>query len=121
MKRLAALLLILAPLHARADVIQYNQCKLNAGKTMADVQAWLNDWRSLVKKEGIDYKIRLLLPHADPSVPQADFFIEGTTPTFESYGKAYQWWYTAPSAQSSNAQLTAAATCSAGSAYRTAE
>ena len=121
MKRLAALLLILAPLHAQADVIQYNQCKLNAGKTLADVQAWLNDWRGLAKKEGIQYKIRLLLPHAEPSLAINDFFIEGTTPTFESYGKAYQWWYAAPSAQSSNAQLTAAASCNAGSAYRTAE
>jgi hypothetical protein len=121
MKRLAVLLLLLAPLHASADVIQYNQCKINAGKTMADVQAWLTDWRSLVKKEGIDYKIRLLLPHADPQVPLTDFFIEGTTPTFDSYGKAYQWWYNAPSAQPSNARLTSAATCNSGSTYRTAE
>lgn len=121
MKRLAALLLVLAPLHASADVIQYNQCTINDGKTLADVQTWLNDWRGLAKKEGIDYRIRLLLPHADSQISLTKFFIEGTTPTFESYGKAYQWWYSAPSAQASNTQLTSAASCDAGSVYRTAE
>jgi hypothetical protein len=121
MKKLAILLLACLPLQASADVIQYNKCKVNAGKSFADVRAWLNDWRGLVKKEGIDYRIRLLQPHADSTVAITDFFLEGTTPTFESYGKAYTWWYGAPAAEASNAQLTAAATCDAGSVYRTAE
>lgn len=121
MKKLAFLFLVLLPLQGSADVITYNKCKVNAGKTLADVQAWLKDWRALAKQEGIDYRIRLLVPHADAQVALTDFFIEGTTPTFESYGKAFHEWYTAPVFAASNAQLTAAATCDAGSTYRTAD
>jgi len=120
-KKLVVLFLLCLPLQAFGDVIQYNRCKVNEGKTLADVRAWLNDWRALVKKEGIDYRIRLLQPHSDTAIPLTDFFIEGTTPTFESYGKAYQWWYDAPAAQGSNTQLTSAATCDSGSVYRTTD
>ena len=121
MKKLVVLLLALLPLQASADVISYNKCKVNAGKTLADVQAWLSDWRGLVKKEGIDYRIRLLIAHADGQVALTDFFIEGTTSTFETYGKAYQQWYTAPVFRDSNAKLTAIATCDAATVYQTAE
>jgi hypothetical protein len=121
-KKLAVLLLALLPLQASADVISYNKCTVSAGKTFADVQAWLTDWRALVKKEGVDYQVRLLVPHADAQVGLADFFIEGSTSTFESYGKAFQLWYgSAPAWQASNAQLTAAASCDGGSIYRTAD
>jgi len=122
MKKLAVLLLALLPLQASADVISYNKCKVNAGKTFADVQAWLTDWRALVKKEGTDYKVRLLIPHADAQVSLSDFFLEGSTSTFESYGKAFQLWYgSSPAWKASSAQLTAAASCDGGSIYRTAD
>ena len=121
MKKYIVLLLLCLPLQAFGDVIQYNRCKVNAGKTLADVRVWLNDWRALVKKEGIDYRVRLLQPHADPAIPLTDFFIEGTTSTFESYGKAQEWWYSAPAAQPSRAQLTSAAACDSGSMVRTTD
>jgi hypothetical protein len=121
-RKLAVLLLTLLPLQASADVISYNKCTVNAGKTFADVQKWLTDWRALVKKEGVDYEVRLLIPHADAQVSLTNFFLEGSTSTFESYGKAFQLWYgSAPGWQASNAQLTAAASCDGGSVYRTAD
>ena len=121
MKRLAFSLLALLPLQASADVVSYNKCTVSEGKTFADVQAWLTDWRAIAKKEGVDYEVRLLLPHADTSVSLTTFFLEGSTSSFESYGKAFQLWYTGAAFRDSNAQLTAAASCDGGSVYRTAD
>ena len=121
MKKLMALLLVCLPLRAGAEVMHYSKCKTNDGKTIADVQAWLNDWRILAKKRGIEYRVRLLLPHADSQVAANEFFIEGGSPTLESYAKAWQWWYTDADALASNTQLTAAATCDSGAVYRSTD
>jgi len=121
-KKLVVLLLVLLPLSAAADVVSYNKCKVSEGKTFADVQAWLTDWRALVKKDGVDYKVRLLIPHSDPTLSLSEFFLEGSTSSFASYGKAFELWYgTAPAWQASNAQLTAAAVCDGGITYRTTD
>jgi len=120
-KRMLALFLLSLPLPASAEVMHYSKCKINDGKTIADVQAWLNDWRGLVKKEKIEYRVRLLLPHADSQLAANEFFIEGGSPTLESYAKAWQWWYTSTSAQPSTKQLNAAATCDSGSVYRSTD
>jgi glutathione S-transferase len=121
MNKLVALLVVCLPLQASAEVMHYSKCKLNAGKTIADVQTWLNDWRSLVKKEKIEYRVRLLLPHADSQLGADQFFIEGGSPTLASYAAAWQWWYTNPNAEASNKQLTAAATCDSGAVYRSTD
>lgn len=118
MKILLVLCLVLLPLPALGEVMHYTQCKLNDGKTIADAQAWVNDWRVLKKKEGVDYRVRLLLPHADNTLSAGEFFIEGGSTTLESYAKAWNWWYTDADAAKSAAQLQAAATCNSGVVYR---
>lgn len=101
--------------------MHYSKCKTNDGKTIADVQAWVDSWRVLSKKQGIEYKVRILLPHADSQLAANEFFIEGGSPTLQSYAAAWQWWYTAPEAQASNKKLTAATTCDSGSVYRSTD
>ncbi|MDH3642918.1 MAG: hypothetical protein OES38_12530 [Gammaproteobacteria bacterium] len=120
MRILTAVTLLIASMSASADTMQYSLCTLNDGKTMADAQAWVAEWRALVKKEKIDYAIRLLIPHA--STDQAgQFFIEGSTPTLSSYAVAWEWWYSDEDALASNAQLVEAANCGANSIYMTAD
>jgi len=121
MKKLVALFLVCLPLRASAEVMHYSKCKTNEGKTIADVQTWVDDWRSLAKKKGIEYRVRLLLAHADSQLAANEFFIEGGSPTLQSYAKAWQWWYTDADAQASNTQLTAAATCDSGAVYRSTD
>jgi hypothetical protein len=121
MKKLLALLLVCMPLRASAEVMHYSKCKTNEGKTIADVQTWLNDWRVLAKKSGIEYRVRILLPHADSQLAADQFFIEGGSPSLASYAKAWQWWYTDAAALASNAQLTAATTCDSGAVYRSTD
>lgn len=121
MRRLLTLFLMCLPLQASAEVMHYSKCKLGDGKTIADVQTWLNDWRGLAKKEKIEYRVRLLLPHADSQLAANEFFIEGGSPTLESYAKAWQWWYTDADALASNAKLTAAASCDSGAVYRSTD
>jgi hypothetical protein len=69
----------------------------------------VDSWRGLVKKMGIEYKVRLLLPHAGAQLGANEFFI------------AWQWWYTDAEAQTSNQQLTQAATCDSGAVYRSTD
>jgi hypothetical protein len=114
MKKLMALILFCLPLQASAEVMHYSKCKINDGKTIADVQTWLNEWRPLAKKNSIEYRVRLLLPHADSQLGANEFFIEGGSPTLQSYAKAWQWWYTDAAALTSNRQPQAAATCDSG-------
>ena len=121
MRKLVVLLVACLPLQAGAEIMHYSKCKMNPGKTIADVQAWVKDWRALAKQKGIDYRVRLLLPHADSQLVANEFFIEGGSPTLESYAKAWQWWYTSAEASASNAQLTAAATCDSAAVYRSTD
>ncbi len=121
MRKLLVLLLICLPFQASAEVMHYSKCKMNDGKTVADVQAWVDGWRTLVKKKGIEYRIRLLLPHADSQLAAGEFFIEGGSPTLPSYAAAWQWWYTDAEARASNEKLTAAATCDSGAVYRSTD
>lgn len=120
MKTLIAALLFLVSFNTSAAAMQYSLCTLNDGKTMADAQAWLNDWRALVKKEKITYAIRLLVPHASTE-SQGQFFIEGSTPTLSSYATAWEWWYSDEDAATSNAALVSAATCGSNSIYMTTD
>ena len=120
MKILTTAILLFVSVTASADAMQYSLCTLNDGKTMANAQQWLTDWRDLAKKEDIDYTIRLLVPHA--STEQADqFFIEGSSPTLSSYAAAWEWWYSDDDAAESNEQLVGVAACGANSIYMTTD
>ena len=121
MKAILALALVLLPLQAFGEVMHYTRCELNEGKTIADVQAWVDAWRVLKDAEGVDYRVRLLIPHADSELGADEFFIEGGSSTLESYAKAWSWWYSDADAAKSNAQLTAAATCDSGVVYRSVD
>lgn len=106
---------------ASAEVMHYVKCKLEDGKTIADAQTWLDDWRKLKTEKGIDYHIRLLLPHADNDLVAGEFFIEGRSTTLASHAAAYEWWYNDEAAAKSGDQLNAAAACDAGVIYRTTD
>ena len=121
MRKLVALFLVCAPLQASAEVMDYTKCKVNSGKTIADVQTWVTDWRALAKKKGVDYRLRILIPHADPQMHADELFIEGGSSTLQSHAKAWDWWYTDAEAAASNKQLTAATTCDSGATYRSTD
>lgn len=124
MKRLLVLLVafsIWLPVQAFGEVMHYSRCKLIEGKAIDDVQAWLNDWRALVKAKGIDYRARILLAHADSQLAANEFFIEGGSSTLQSYAAAWAWWYTDAEALKSADQLNAAATCDSGAVYRSTD
>ena len=119
-KLLVATALIGLPLSTSADVRQYSLCSLNDGKTIADVQTWVNDWRELLKTTDLQYEIRILVPHAAPE-SLGQFFIEGSTPTLSTHAAGWEWWYSDDDARESNAQLVSAATCAAQSIYMTTD
>ena len=115
-------ILVFVPLSVSAEVLHYSSCTLKDGKTLADAQVWVEDWRPLVKSAGKDYKIRLLLGHAaqaDGMLP--NFAIEGRSTTLSSYAAAWEWWYSDDKAAKSNAQLESIADCGASSIYVTTE
>jgi hypothetical protein len=106
---------------ASAEVMHYSKCKLEEGKTIPDVQAWVDGWRTLVKEKGIDYRVRILLPHADNDLGADEFFIEGGSSTLETYAAAWSWWYNDAEAAKSADQLNAAASCDSGAVYRSTD
>ena len=101
-----------APIEASADVMTYSTCSLNEGKTIEDVVAVFQSWRTLAEKEGYgDYKIRILLPHAAADASPTTFAIEGSAPDFARYGAAWGWWYSDEDAAGSNAAMNQVFTC----------
>lgn len=121
MRMLVVLCLVGLPLQALGEVMHYSRCELNEGKTIDDVQKWVKDWRALKTAKGIDYRVRVLIPHADNTLGANEFFLEGGSTNLESYAKAWNWWYTDADAAKSNTQLTGAATCASGVVYRSAD
>jgi len=121
MRKLIVLILIFLPLHAFAEVVDFTKCRTDGGKTIADVQAWVKDWRALAKKKKVEYELRLLVPHADPQMRAGEFFIEGRTPSLETHAKSWEWWYTDADAAASNKQLNGAAACDSGAIYRSTD
>lgn len=115
-------LLVFVPLSVSAEVLHYSSCTLKDGKTLADAQGWVEDWRSLVKSAGKDYKIRLLTGHAAPADQMPpNFAIEGRSSTLSSHAAAWEWWYSDAKAAKSNAQITSIADCGASSIFVTTE
>ena len=115
-----AAIAILLPLPASADVILRSKCNLNPGKTFASVEAVFVEWRKLFTEEGFgDYRVRLLIPHAAPDARAGTFWIEGSSPDFERYGKAWKWWYTSPVAAAAGASMAEVFACESTEVFRT--
>jgi len=115
-----AVIAILLPLPASAEVIMRSKCKLNPGKTFDSVEAVFVEWRKLFTEEGFgDYKVRLLIPHAAADTRQGAFWIEGSSPGFERYGKAWAWWYTSPVAAAAGASMAEVFACESTEVFRT--
>lgn len=121
MKRWLAVLILCLPLQAGAEVMHYNLCTIKPDKTLADLNGWVSEWKALITKNKIDYRLRILLPHADSQAKLNQFFLEGGSPTLLTYAKAWDWWYTNADAQALNTKLTGLANCDAGSVYMSAE
>ena len=114
-----AMIAILLPLSAGADLILPSKCAVSPGKTLASVEAVFLEWRALFEKEGFgDYKIRLLIPHAGGDTQRSTFWIESSSPNFERYGKAWEWWYTAPDAAAARASMREVFTCETAKLFR---
>jgi hypothetical protein len=114
-----AVIAALLPLSAGAEVILRSKCNLNPGKTLASVEAVFVEWRKLFEKEGFaDYRIRLLIPHATPDTRATTFWIEGSSPDFERYGKAWDWWYKAPAAAAAGASMAEVFKCETTEVFR---
>ena len=115
-----AMIAVLLPLSAGADMILHSKCTVSPGKTLASVEAVFVEWQALFEKEGFgDYKIRLLIPHAADDTQLSTFWIEGSSPNFERYGKAWDWWYTAPEATAARASMQEVFTCGTATLFRT--
>jgi hypothetical protein len=111
-------IVVFFPLSVSAEVLHYSSCTLKDGKTLADAQAWVEDWRPVAKSAGQDYKIRLLTGHAaqaDGMLP--NFAIEGRSSTLSSHAAAWEWWYSDPKAAKSNEQIQSIADCAGSSIY----
>jgi hypothetical protein len=121
MKKWLAFALLLLPLQAGAEVMNYTQCKMIAGKAFSEIEQWQKDWRALATKNKIDYRLRLLVPHADGVIGLDEFFIEGATPSLTSHAKAWEWWYGNAETQALNARLTGLATCKSTTIYMTSD
>ncbi len=120
--RLLLTMVVFVPLSASAEIMHYSSCTLNDGKTLADAQAWVEDWRPIAKRAGIDYKVRLLTGHAAPAdAMPPNFAIEGSSSTLSTYAKAWEWWYSSKEAAKSNAKLQSVATCGSSSVFTTTE
>lgn len=118
--RILFIAMLMSPLYVAADVMHYSLCTLNDGQTLADAQAWVEDWRQLVEREGTNYKIRLLVPHASPEEP-GQFFIEGSSATLTTYAAAWEWWYGDQDAAASASQIESVAECDSGAVYITTD
>ena len=115
-----ALIAALLPLSAAAEMVLYSKCTVNPGRTLGSVEAVFAEWRELFEKEGFgDYKLRLLIPHAAPDIRGTTFWIEGSAPDFERYGKAWEWWYADPEAAAANASMQEVFTCETAQLFRT--
>ena len=115
-----AAIAILLPLPASAEVILRSKCKLKSGKTFSSVEAVFVEWRKLFIEEGFgDYRVRLLIPHAAPDARAGAFWIEGSSPNFERYGKAWEWWYTSPVAAAAGASMAEVFRCESTEVFRT--
>jgi hypothetical protein len=114
-----AMIGVLLPLSSGADMILHSKCTVSPGKTLASVESVFVEWRELFEKRGFgDYKIRLLIPHAAGDTDQSTFWIEGSSPNFERYGKAWEWWYTAPAAAAARASMQEVFTCGTANLFR---
>jgi len=114
--------MVSVPLLASAEVLHYSLCTLADGKSIADVQTWVDDWRKVSSKAGIDYKVRILVGHAAPAEEMLpNFAIEGSSPTLTTHAKAWEWWNSDADAAKSLAQLLSVAACGSNSIFTTAE
>ncbi len=108
------------PMFAAADTITYSKCTLNDGQTIADVETVFKSWRALADKEGYkDYKIRILIPHAAADAAASTFWLEGSAPSFERSGAAFDWWYSDSDAAASLAAMNRVFTCGLAEIFRT--
>jgi hypothetical protein len=101
-------------------VVLRSKCNLNPGKTLSSVKEVFVEWRELFREEGFgDYRIRLLIPHASPDAREGVFWIEGSAPDFERYGKAWKWWYSSPVAAAAGASMAEVFKCESTEVFRT--
>lgn len=102
-----------------AEVVQFSICTLNEGKTMADAQAWMEDWRKIKKQANKQYELQLFNPNAgdDTLLPGKQFGMLGTTPTLTSYGDGWDWWYSSTATMKSREMLGTIAACGANSIW----
>ena len=122
MNILKKIMLVVIPfisISVSAEVTQFSLCTFNDGKKMADVQAWLVDWRKLAKSAGKQYQLKLLNPNAggDQIHPGSQFGMLGTTPTLTTYGDGWDWWYSADEARKLRERLQSLASCGANSIW----
>ncbi len=114
--------LLATPLSVYAEVMHYSLCTLSDGKTLGDVQQWIDDWRPIAKRAGIEYEVRLLVGHAAPAEEMPpNFYLEGSSPTLSTHAKAWEWWYGDEEAGRSATQLFSTATCRTNSIFTSTE
>jgi len=119
MKILIIISILLLPVCAFGEeVVNYSQCELKEGKTLADVSTFFDEWKVTKTKAGIDFSVRILTPHAAKKFNARTFLLVGNSSNFKSYGEAYEWWYTDKEAMVLIEKFNEIGTCTSGSIYR---
>lgn len=116
MKRLLILLtavaIALVSASATATIREFLRCQLNEGKSLADLEKAMDEWRALATKAGYaDYVAEILVPVHASDVAPGRFYWMGTVPSYERLGAGYNWWLTNPDAIEMADKLNRVYTC----------
>jgi hypothetical protein len=114
-----AVIAVLLPLSAGAEMIRLSKCTLNPGRTLGSVESVFQKWRELFEKEGFgDHRVRVLVQHAGTGIENDTFWLEFSSPDFERYGMAWEWWYTSPKAAAASTSMAEVFSCDTTEVFR---
>ncbi len=118
---LAALaLLSLSPVVAAADSWDVLRCKLHEGKSFADLEQVLTEWRLIADKATYsDYKVQILAPISGEYTGPGVFFWVGTAPSSQRIGAALDFWFSDPAAARMQEKFRTVFSCENRSTLRT--
>jgi hypothetical protein len=104
--------------HAQAwDVLR---CQLNEGKTFADLEQVVAEFRLLMDKAQYeDFSLQIMRPLSGPRIVPGQFFWIGSAPTAERLGSAHDYWFSDASAARTKEKLDTVFLCDERWAMRT--
>jgi hypothetical protein len=96
---------------AAAEPYEFLSCNFRAGKTMADLDAWLPTFAAANDQYKDGYKAVVMTPVYAEAPNTPDFFWMGTWPDFEKLGLGQRNWFEKGVGSKAIAALDAIADC----------